>query len=171
MKLSLALSACALVLLSAAPLSAIVANGETFFSVVPKLTRAMTTNVSASYNTATYTFDVAVPSDSGEPLGGLIVGIPRRVRVPDPGQIRVLSGGTSVPLQVESLSGQRLRLNLQKPVSPGQAVTIELSTMRNPRGGGTYLFEINAQPAGTNPFTYFLGFGRLEFFAGGSGSS
>lgn len=174
MKKSVALGLCtlALIALSASPLYAIVAGGQTYFLVVPRLVRATTTNVSASYRIARYSFTVSVPSDSGEPLGALSVGIPAGIYTPYPGEVSVVDAtGARLATQTTAQSDGSLLITFQQPVDPGSTVTVQFEPIRNPKGGGTYLFEVRALPAGTNPFSYFLGFGRLEFFVGGAGSS
>jgi hypothetical protein len=141
--------------------------GETFFEHVPVLTRAMTNNVSATYNYARYSFEVAVPQDSGEPLGGLTIIIPAAIEHPSADKIRVTdSTGQPVAFQ-ENLLGQTVQLTFGQPVSPGQKITVQFYPMPNPHGGGIYLFDISALPAGNNPHPQFLSYGRLTFYQGG----
>ncbi|MBC8122512.1 MAG: DUF2808 domain-containing protein [Gemmatimonadaceae bacterium] len=160
----------ALVLLSGTPVPAgQLQSGETFFERFPALTRAATSNYSTSYNFARYIFEVNVPTDSGEPLGGLVIGIPDGpVRVPSPDMIRAVSSdGAALDFAQVSLEGRNLRLVFARPVSPGAKVTIEFYPMRNPRIGGTYLFEVSAFPSGSAPRTQFLSFGRVTFYEPG----
>lgn len=162
----------ALVLLSGTPvLAGQLQSGETFFERFPSLTRAATSNYSTSYNFARYIFEVNVPPDSGEPLGGLVIGIPDgpdRVRVPSRDMIRAVSSdGAVLDFAQVSLEDRNIRLVFDRPVPPGQKVTIEFYPMRNPRIGGTYLFEVSAFPSGSAPRTQFLSFGRVTFYEPG----
>lgn len=141
--------------------------GETFFEHVPVLTRATTNNNSATYNYARYSFEVAVPQDSGEPLGGLTVIIPTAIEAPKADKVRVTdSTGQPIAFQ-ENLLGQTVQLTFGQPLPSGQKITVQFYPMPNPHGGGTYLFDVSALPAGSKPHPQFLSFGRLTFYQGG----
>jgi Protein of unknown function (DUF2808) len=141
--------------------------GETFFEHMPVLMRSTTNNDSATYNYARYSFEIAVPQNSGEPLGGLTVIIPKAIEIPDADKVRVTdSTGQPVAFQ-ENLLGKTVQLTFGQPLSPGQKITVQFYPMPNPHGGGIYLFDISALPAGSNPHPQFLSFGRLTFYQGG----
>ncbi len=141
--------------------------GETYFEHAPVLTRTDTNNFSATYNYARYSFEVAVPQDSGEPLGGLAITIPQEIAIPNTEKIKVTdSTGQPIAFQ-EDLLNRVVQLTFGQPVSPGQKITVQFYPMPNPHIGGIYLFDISALPAGSKPHPQFLSFGRLTFYQGG----
>lgn len=157
-------------LVSAGPVLAGQANGETFFNTFPVLRRASTDNNSSTYNYARYSFAVGVPVGSGEALGRLRIGIPEPIDLPDPGQIRAVDGdGQEIPLSSVQADGRTIEIAFAQPVPPGRQTSIEFYPMRNPRFGGTYLFEVTAFPSGPAPRGQFLSYGRLQFISPGGG--
>lgn len=143
--------------------------GETFFERSPFLTRASTNNNSASYNIARYSFEVSVPAESGEPLGTLAITLPSgagRITFPEPGMVSAVDGTGPVPFRFQK-DGQTFRLTFDRPISPGQRLTIQLYPMRNPRIGGRYAFAFEAAPAGPSPRAQFIGFGEFILIEGG----
>jgi Protein of unknown function (DUF2808) len=137
--------------------------GETSFMHEPVLVRADTDNDSPSYSNARYSFEVAVPQDSGPPLGGLTFVIPTGIELPNVDKVQVTdSTGQPVAFQ-QNLLEQTVQLTFGKPVSPGQKVMVQFYPISNPQDGGIYLFDISALPAGSNPHPQFLSYGRLEF--------
>ncbi|MBC8122260.1 MAG: DUF2808 domain-containing protein [Gemmatimonadaceae bacterium] len=145
-------------------------SGETFFERSPFLTRASTNNNSAAYNIARYSFEVRVPADSGEPLGTLAITLPSRagrITFPEPGMVSAVDGaGQPVPFKFQK-DGQTFRLTFERPIPPGQRLTIQLYPMRNPRIGGRYAFAFEAAPAGPSPRAQFIGFGEFILIEGG----
>ncbi|MBW4696938.1 MAG: DUF2808 domain-containing protein [Aphanocapsa lilacina HA4352-LM1] len=144
-----------------------VAGGETFFERFPTLARAATDNNSSTYNFARYSFDVVVPTDSGEGLGSLFIGIPNGIRPPTPDMVQAFNGnGDPVAVQ-SSVQGNAVQVTFAQPVGPGNRVSVQFYPMRNPRRGGTFLFDVNAAPAGPSPRAQFLSYGRISFYTPG----
>jgi Protein of unknown function (DUF2808) len=143
---------------------------EIFFSKVPELKRAVSDNISSTYNFARYTFEVMVPNESGASLDGLVIGIPFGIRPPKPDNIQAVSGeGKPIPLKSVQVAGGAVRLGFAEAIPPGGQVNIEFYPMRNPRLGGTFLFEVTALPAGETVHPQFLSYGRITFYSPGGG--
>jgi hypothetical protein len=143
---------------------------EIFFSKVPELKRSATDNFNSTYNYARYTFEVTVPVESGASLGGLVIGIPFGIRQPSPDSIQAVSReGKPVALKTIQVTGGAVRLGFNDAIPPGGQVNIEFYPMRNPRTGGTFLFEVTALPAGEVVHPQFLSYGRITFYSAGGG--
>lgn len=143
---------------------------EIFFSKVPELKRAATDNVSSTYNFARYTFEVSVPAESGASLGGLVIGIPFGIRPPQQDDIQALSNdGKRVALTSIQVAESAVRFSFAEPIVPGGQISVQLYPMRNPRNGGTFLFEVTALPAGEIVHPQFLSYGRINFYTPGGG--
>ncbi len=143
---------------------------EIFFSKVPELKRAATDNLSSTYNFARYTFEVTVPPESGASLGGLVIGIPFGIRPPNREDILAVNGeGKPVMLKSLQVAGGAVRLGFAEAIAPGGQVNIQFYPMRNPRLGGTFLFEVTALPAGETVHPQFLSYGRITFYTPGGG--
>jgi hypothetical protein len=143
---------------------------EIFFSKVPELKRAATDNFSSTYNFARYTFEVTVPKESGASLGGLVIGIPFGIRPPNQDNILAVSGeGKPVPLKSVQVADGGVRLAFAEAIAPGGQVNVQFYPMRNPRLGGTFLFEVTALPAGDTVHPQFLSYGRITFYSPGGG--
>lgn len=142
--------------------------GEIFFSKVPELKRSATDNFSSAYNYARYTFEISVPAESGASLGGLVIGIPFGIRLASLDHIQVFSSdGKLVPLKAIETASGAVRLNFAQAIAPGEQVSVQFYPMRNPRSGGTFLFEITALPAGETVHPQFLSYGRITFYSSG----
>lgn len=137
-----------------------------YFTQIPQLVRAATSNNSSSHDYSRYTFEIEVPDDT---LGGLVIGIPEgEAWVPTAQMVAVSNArGQSVPFKVDIVE-RNVTINFTQSV-PAQKITVYLEPMRNPRTGGPYLFDIAAFPMGNATKPQFLGFGRLSFTQGGSG--
>jgi len=137
-----------------------------YFAQPPALVRATTSNNSSSFDYARYTFEIEVSSNN---LGGLVINLPERfMDTPEPGMVSVYSAQEQpLPIQVAIVERQ-ITINFTQPVMP-QKISVYLAPMRNPRTGGTYLFDIAAFPVGNATKPQFLGFGRISFIQGGRG--
>jgi hypothetical protein len=141
---------------------------EIFFSKVPVLKRAATDNLSSAYNFSRYTFEVTVPNESGASLGVLVIGIPFGIRPPKPEDILTMSAdGRPIPLRSIQVVDGSVRLTFAEAIAPGGQVNVQFYPMRNPRSGGTFLFEVTALPAGETVHSQFLSYGRITFYSSG----
>ena len=139
-------------------------DAETYFEHEPVLTRAYTNNASSTYRYARYSFEVNIPENSGEPLGGLAITIPHEIEIPRTEKIRV-TDNIGQPIAFQMASQERtMQLTFSQPVSPGQKITVQFYPMSNPHIGGIFQFGISALPAGSKPHAQFLDFGQLTFY-------
>ncbi|AOX04075.1 hypothetical protein BJP34_01760 [Moorena producens PAL-8-15-08-1] len=148
-------------------------NGETAFESSPRLLRATTTFNERRVESAKYYFTIEVPEDAGKPLKA--VKIEQRNNV---GTIEFKVNESRAALRESFRGGQELSLVLiggvskpgevtvvfERPVEPGNTVTIALKPKRNPFQGGVYLFGVTVFPEGEDSSGLYLGSGRLHFY-------
>ena len=148
-----------------------VGEDKAVFLAAPRLTRTAATNLSAN-GPSTYHFTIQVPADAGEPI--------RAVRITQQPNLEKIdfvvertsafqgdsfAGGPS--LSLNSIGGaapdsNEVTLEFEKPVQPGETVTVALKA-KNPRLGGVYQFGIEAFPSGENSPGLYLGSAYLRF--------
>jgi hypothetical protein len=148
----------------------------TAFETGLRLTRAEATYDAVNAYPSVYQFTVQVPEAAKQPLSRITITAPDTFGgfgVNLPGK-EVVSAFISekpedknhqypqrmVPTQV-NMEGRNIVIDFPEPIPPAQAVTVQFPYMRNPAKAGTYLFEVNAAPPGSNPVSQFVGFGRL----------
>jgi Protein of unknown function (DUF2808) len=146
-------------------------NGTTFFDHPPTLQRSAVHNSGAN-NPATYEFTLSVSRNAGEPLQAVTISQNSNVNTVDfqINRSTAFTGtsygkGTVLPLASvggPSLPGKAM-IVFDRPVQPGQTVTIAIPVQRNPTSG-VYLFGVTAYPAGEKALGQFLGYGRLHFY-------
>ncbi len=146
-------------------------DGRTFFERSPRLIRSATSFRGRTAR-AYYYFTIEVPEDAGEPLKAVTILQQTNVEqiVFFPSQTRAFFGDSfeeesSIPLASvnrESSEKNGVKVVLEKPVKPGNVVTISLRA-RNPRYGGVYQFGVTAFPVGENSQGLYLGAGRIHF--------
>jgi Protein of unknown function (DUF2808) len=148
----------------------------TAFETGLRLTRAESTYDAINAYPAVYQFTVQVPEAAKQPLsrititapdtfGGFGMNMPSKESVSafisdNPDDKRHQYPQRMVPAQI-SMEGRNIIVDFPEPIAVQQAVTVQFPYMRNPAKAGTYLFEVNAAPPGSNPVNQFVGFGRL----------
>ncbi len=148
----------------------------TAFEAGLRLTRAEATYDSVNAYPSVYQFTVQVPEAAKQPLsrvtiispdtfGGFGMNLPSKENISafiseNPDAKNHQYPQRMVPTQT-SVDGRNIIIDFPEPIAPQQAVTIQFPYMRNPAKAGTYLFEVNASPPGSNPVSQFIGFGRL----------
>jgi hypothetical protein len=148
----------------------------TAFEAGLRLTRAESTYDAINAYPAVYQFTVQVPEAAKQPLsrititapdtfGGFGMNLPSKESISafiseNPDDKRHQYPQRMVPTQI-SMEGRNIVVDFPEPIAVQQAVTVQFPYMRNPAKAGTYLFEVNAAPPGSNPVNQFLGFGRL----------
>ena len=133
-----------------------------------------------SYDTNVFTprpddyFTLQIPTDAGASLGGLTI---QQIRGSDRqfllamNRIHAFLGrpraeGTPVPVEVRfEAASLRFSLSFPQPVPPGSTLTVVLQPWQNPNQADTYLFEVQAYPAGPNPVAAPLGVGSLSIYS------
>jgi Protein of unknown function (DUF2808) len=141
-----------------------------------RLTRAEATYDAVNAYPSVYQFTVQVPEAAKQPLSRITITAPDRfggfgMNLPSKEGISAFISANPddkthqypqrmVPTQI-SMEGRNIVIDFPEPIAPQQAVTVQFPYMRNPAQAGTYLFEVNAAPPGSNPVNQFIGFGRL----------
>jgi hypothetical protein len=156
---------------AAIPASAVeLADGSTYFSQVPRLTKATSSPKYTKLRGATIQFTVAVPGDTDLPLQRLIIEQAKNAEALNisSDRISVVEGdewsdqATPLPAQI-SISNDEILIEFDQPVPAGGVITIGLNPSLTPTTPGTYLYGITAHPTGPKPFHYFLGYGTVGF--------
>jgi hypothetical protein len=122
---------------------------------------------------AEYYFTVTLPEQAGAGLGGLTI---RQTRGVDRDfsffthRTRAFVGrprreGAAIPVQASFDQASRtMTVRFPEPPSPGQTVTVALRPWHNPTWADTYMFGVQALPAGANPVPASLGFATMPIY-------
>lgn len=120
-----------------------------------------------------YYFTVALPPGAGVGLAGLQLqqtrGVDRSFGF-DVGRTRAFLGeprreGPAIPVEGLFDDDTRVfRARFPQPPQPGQTITLALRPWRNPFQSDTYLFAVQAIPAGPNPVPAALGFATMPIY-------
>ena len=183
MKLSLGVAGAALVSL-VSPLAVVVGapavravelQGQTWFAKPPWTVEFRNYYSYAMQSGGEYYFTVTLPEQAGVGLGGLLIQQTRGVDTTfgfDVNATRAFLGvprREGRPLPVESRFDQNSRqfdIRFPEPPQPGQTVTLALRPWNNPNQADTYMFSVQAVPAGPNPVPASLGFATLAIYDG-----
>jgi hypothetical protein len=152
------------------------------FELAPRLVKLSTNLSQTRASGAKHRFTIAVPQNAGASLKAITITQPEsgdRIDY-EANQSKAFAGesnpqGTSsriaqkTEIPLASIGGPQLpdgevTVVFNRPVLPGQAVTVELSPRTNPSRDGVYLFGITAYPEGQNGPGLFLGHSRLTFY-------
>ena len=133
-----------------------------------------------SYQTYTYEtrpeyfFRVRLDPEAGAPLGSLTIsqtrGVDRGFEFSVDRTTAFLGGtprreGPKIPVQASFDQASRtFTIRFPEPVQPGDTVTVVLRPWTNPAMADTYMFAVNAFPAGPNPSPSALGYGTLRIY-------
>lgn len=148
-------------------------DGTVFFDAPPRLETVRTTFNETQVRGATYYFTLTLPSQAGEPLGGIV--IEQRSGVDDIplllDRTRAFLGTPSdkqdnIPLAyvTQSEDNRKIIVQLAKPVPAGTTFTIGLKPRKNPQYDGVYNFGITAVPAASRIQELYLGVRQLRFY-------
>lgn len=149
-----------------------VGNGQTVFLKAPRLIRAAATQVSP-YSPSTYQFTIHVPKNAGEPLKAVTIAqktSPERIQF-DTNKSKAFIGDSFAggsPIDLADIGGSQsddnsVTIVFDRPVEPGNTVTVSLRALHNPQFGGVYQFGVTAYPIGENSEGLYLGSARLHF--------
>jgi len=147
--------------------------GSTYFASPPWKAEWLTYSSNVGQGNVDHYLTIALPERAGVGLGELgfsqirgvdtdflsrinrvraFVGRPRREGVPIP-----------VQAAFDADSGQ-WRVLFSEPVPPGTTITVVLRAWRNPWWSDTYLFQVQAWPAGPNPVASPVGVATLRIY-------
>ena len=122
-----------------------------------------------------YYFTVALPPQAGAGLGGLDIQQTRGVDTQFPfmaERTRAFLGeprreGAAIPVQAHFDPSRRLvSVRFPQPPQPGQTLTVALRPWYNPSQADTYMFGVQALPAGPNPVPASLGYATMPIYEG-----
>lgn len=144
--------------------------GKTYFQKSPQLIEAATNFRRKNSTSATYHFIIEIPADAEEPLKAIKIEQRENSRqniIFKSRQTRAFIGNlhSDVNKQVlllestldEEYTQKTITVVFEKPIPPGNTVTIEIKPKSNPRRRGSYLFGVTAYPQGNNPQGLYLG--------------
>ena len=147
--------------------------GQNFFNKSPRLIDSKVTHEIANSPFSTYYFTIEVPSDAHAPLKAIKIE-PREnwsEKVSFKQNETIASIGDSYSenraLSLMAIGGKAdnissVIVSFDKPIQPGQTVTIGIKPERNPDRGGVYLLGVTAYPEGENSQGLYLGVGRFH---------
>ncbi|MFM7436112.1 MAG: DUF2808 domain-containing protein, partial [Vulcanococcus sp.] len=120
-----------------------------------------------------YYFTVSLPADAGAGLGGMVI---QQTRGADrnfqffPEQTTAFVGtprraGKAFPVKaVFDNASRTMTVTFLEPPQPGQTITLSLVPQNNPRWADTYMFAVQALPAGPNPVAASLGYATMNIY-------
>ena len=120
-----------------------------------------------------YYFTVTMPADAGAGLGGMVI---QQTRGSDrlfqffPNQTTAFVGtprqeGKAFPVKaVFDDASRTMTVTFLEAPQPGQTVTVSLVPQNNPRWADTYMFAVQALPAGPNPVAASLGYATMNIY-------
>lgn len=149
------------------------ANSTFFTGKPPNLNGAYSPFSSVNIPSVPYHFTISLPENSVESLGKVTIEqetSPETINF-DLSQTQAFQGtpnnrGQTLTLKnvTQDPETQTISVNFEPPISPGTTFTISLIAEQNPSVGFTYLFRVNAFPAGNNPIGMDLGVGRFAIY-------
>ncbi|WP_225867131.1 DUF2808 domain-containing protein [Cyanobium sp. PCC 7001] len=178
------LSSIATALLAAGPLlstvppfsqpgQALELRGATYFQRAPWKVDLVSYNSIVGQPSARYYFTVELPQDAGASLAGLTIrqsrGVDNQFRF-SPERTEAFVGrprqeGQAIAVEASFDQRQReVRVTFPEPVAPGTTLTVMLKPWANPSVSDTYMFQVQAFPAGPNPSPASLGFATLRIY-------
>ena len=156
------------------PAQALELRGATYF-VKPPWSVDLISYQTYTYETRPeYFFRVSLDPGAGAPLGALTIsqtrGVDRWFEFSVDRTTAFLGGtprreGQKIPVQASFDQASRtFTISFPQPVQPGNTVTVVLRPWTNPAQADTYMFAVNAYPAGPNPSPSSLGYGTLRIY-------
>ena len=121
-----------------------------------------------------YYFTLTLPEQAGVGLGGLLIQQTRGVDRQFPlmaERSRAFLGlprreGAAIPVEADFDNQRRIfSLRFPQPPQPGQTITVALRPWYNPAQADTYMFSVQALPAGPNPVPASLGFATMPIYS------
>jgi hypothetical protein len=147
--------------------------GSTVFQRAPWQVELVSYTTDVGQLRAEYFLTVELPEDAGAALGELQIrqtrGVDRNFQF-SPDRTEAFLGrprrrGASLPVEASFSQEERLiTVRFPQPVPPGSTVTVRLKPWANPMMADTYMFQVTAFPAGSNPTPAQLGFGVLRIY-------
>ena len=147
-------------------------DGTVSFEKSPLLIDSHATFNNTRVGQARYYFDLELPGNIGESLQRVTISQRQGSE-----RIKFILDKTKAYLGTHNKKQEELNFTISqneeskaisiifdRPIAPGNRLTIGLKPRRNPDFGGVYLFGITAFPVGTKSSGLYLGAGRLHFY-------
>jgi hypothetical protein len=156
-----------------APAAALELQGQTWFSRPPWRVVFRNYYWYVMQTGGEYYFTLTLPEQAGAGLGALVIQQTRGVDTQFPfiaDRSRAFLGeprreGPAIPVQTSFDEAQRrYSLSFPTPPQPGQTITVALRPWHNPSQADTYMFAVQALPAGPNPVPASLGFATMPIY-------
>jgi hypothetical protein len=170
-----AMPALAALQVMAAPVQAMEVSNQTWFTSPPWKVGFTNYYWYIGQTAATYYFTVTLPERAGAGLGGLTIqqtrGVDRSFQFA-PERTEAFVGlprreGARIPVQAQfDDQARRVTVQFPEPPQPGQTITVALKPWNNPFQADTYMFAVQALPAGPNPVPASLGYATMPIFSG-----
>jgi hypothetical protein len=155
------------------PAQAVEISGTTLFVKAPWQVELVTYYSTVGYPQPEYYITLSLDPDAGASLGRFTF---RQIRGADrhfpfaPERTRAFLGrprqaGESLPVRASFDNASRtMTVDFPEPVSPGNTVTVSIIPWTNPMQSDTYLFDVEAFPAGPNPVGSPVGIATLRIY-------
>jgi len=160
--------------LAISPGQALELRGATYFAKSPWSVDLISYQSYTYQTRPEYFFRVSLDPEAGASLGALTIsqtrGVDRWFEFAVDRTTAFLGGtprreGPKIPVQASFDQASRtFTIRFPEPVQPGNTVTVVLRPWTNPAQGDTYMFAVNAFPAGPNPSPSALGYGTLRIY-------
>jgi hypothetical protein len=147
-----------------------ITNGQKTFIRLPRLISSAAIFPQQNSSISRYQFTIEVPENAGEALKAIKITQKKNLEtvVFNQNKTRAVEGnnikGREISLATmgeESQPGETTVV-FNKPIEPGNTVTISVKPKQNPFVGGVYLFGITAYPTGNNSVETYLGSVRIN---------
>ena len=157
------------------PAPALELNGSTWFTKPPWKVEFRNYYWYVMQTGGEYYFTVSLPEQAGAGLGGLQIQQTRGVDTSfpfAPERTRAFLGrprreGPAIPVTAQFDAQSRcVSVQFPQPPQPGQTITVALRPWYNPTQSDTYMFAVQALPAGPNPRAASLGFATMPIYEG-----
>lgn len=151
------------------------AQTQSFFRKSPRLLDAFTTYNAVRVWSATYYFDLVIPTDAGASLQTVVINQRTAIDEIDFKLDKTVAyfgehNHKQEELAIKNISQDEhtkaIKIQFSNPITPGKNFTVGLKPKRNPDTEGEYLFGVTVFPVGNNPHGLYLGPGRLYFYRG-----
>ncbi|MFM2080014.1 MAG: hypothetical protein RLZZ219_696 [Cyanobacteriota bacterium] len=171
----LALSAALLLPIAPTAAEALELQGRTWFTSPPWRVEFRSYAWYVMQTGVEYYFTLTMPAAAGASLGGLEIQQTRGVDTHFPfmaertraflGRPRREGASIAVLASFDARS-RRMRVRFPQPPEPGQTITVALRPWANPSQADTYLFAVQALPAGPDPVPASLGYATMPIYDG-----
>lgn len=147
--------------------------GQGVFESSPQIVNSEV-DVHSPLQSSIYRLVITVPANAEEPLQAVtLTQKPNREQIDfDRNGVRAALGNefnevAQIPLASvggEESTNNEVMVDFDRPIQPGQTVTIEIPIAHNPQYGGYYQFEVTAFPRGQNSDGLILGTNSVHFW-------